>query len=748
MKCHCLLTSLPKKGKRCSLSAKFPLENPMFCRHHVECSKKVQQIDKKELGIQTQEPYHNLVKPKPVSFTQHQVQLKPSQKNKKLPDTINSEYLANLDDKVVQQNIILHNKCKNYTNNRNKILNEVTGKCAEMTGGIGRKIVDNIKKSTSKEQVIEPLIVDEPLKIIRVLQKIKKDVRIYTIDEFNFGKELGKGSYGGIIIGEIIATKKTITLKKYHGGLSSKYLPSQLKEILLLKHLNQYPETKIVEFYGICIHNNQLYLVLEHLEKTIQDISFENFMSQKKNFGILPPDQYKIIFYKILEAFDAIHGLGIVHNDIKIANIMIKGNDIRIIDLGLAEYIGIGPSLQLVSNYICTEETKAPDISTQRGFIVGNRKSYSSDSFSIGASIIHMVLRNYSNFIADINKKKIYEIDENQYIDRTSQVVNLLNDDGVDLLLKLMNPNTRERWCCNQALTHPYFKDIGPLILNGINRDIVGGGINIISEKRLLLQNINYTQQEYISGVMELCYLENIHKNYMNDQLPIINIREKSEYDKVIDWILTVWNVDYDIFTTFDSIVNTLLMVKKYIDEQHIKGNNVRYLSMMIISLYDSILRLPLPSYDVYSAVIGKLKSADELKKLLIDEIIIHNQLNFEFIPIWCHIMYIVLKLHYEFTEQQIPKDQLQSLIGKWVLFYFIQNSPFDQPLTSWELVVYCTRRVLLQHLNITIKRPFASWLIIDENKYSKLDKYYNQQIEIIQSKEYIPEIFTQLYFT
>lgn len=34
---------------------------------------------------------------------------------------------------------------------------------------------------------------------------------------------------------------------------------------------------------------------------------------------------------------------------------MIDKNDIRIIDFGIAELLSVGPSIELVSDYICTE---------------------------------------------------------------------------------------------------------------------------------------------------------------------------------------------------------------------------------------------------------------------------------------------------------------------------------------------------------------------------------------------------------
>lgn len=132
--------------------------------------------------------------------------------------------------------------------------------------------------------------------------------------------------------------------------------------------------------------SGKIYLVLERLETSLGELLSEN---------TFPPDQLRILFYQLILAFYNIHGLGVIHNDIKLGNLMINNGDIRIIDFGLSEYLGVGPSTDLASGYIANPYYIAPDTKEQElfGYLPNNRKSYASDMYSIGVTLVHAVLK-------------------------------------------------------------------------------------------------------------------------------------------------------------------------------------------------------------------------------------------------------------------------------------------------------------------------------------------------------------------
>jgi len=733
VQCHCLLANGPNKGTQCPSNAKFPEENPLYCGRHTNCSKPSDIPQKPPVKVTK-----ILVKPAPI------------------PEQKTTDHCRCL--------LVSGKQCTNKAKNppHDPIYCGVHKNCQRpiKQPPIKQPHVDQPAVKQPPEKMIHvPIHVLPPKPIVAKLMKIPKNIRMYAMNELTVDsvKTGQTGTYGEAIWATLKATGQQVVLKKYSRPISSiDHFSDKLKEIFLLQHLNQYPQAKVVKLHGICINGDILYLVMERLDKNLSDISVKYALSEYKNYGILPHREYKVILYKLLQAFDAIHSLGVIHNDIKLPNIMLLGNDIRIIDFGISEFVGIGPTKELMSKMMVTEVVKAPDASTQSQFIPTNRKTYASDVYSIGATMIHMIIREYKSFHIDMKKKQILRTDTNK--DIVPDIKPLIDDLCVDLLLKMMNPDTHKRFCCHQALLHPYFNDINTLLQTGIDRNIVGGG-NYITDVRMSKNIVSYTQDEFTNKSMDLCYLEAIHQNYADDQIPVTIVNNKDIYNKVMVWILTSWNSNTNAFTVYDSIINGQLMIKNLMDEYiQRKGNSeVQGLCTVIHSIYDSVLIYYGADYDEYSHAMEYEFTSVQLQKIVISELLVHNNVRFDFIPVWCHIVYMYLKIIHEIKDIRLNKyGNLLQEIGKWVLFYFIQSNPFG-PLTTWDLVKYCTIHILSRSLSVSwvelIKNPIAEWLTIPEPLYDQLEKYYNDSIiymrdNVLKHEKSKCKPITELYFS
>ena len=424
------------------------------------------------------------------------------------------------------------------------------------------------------------------------LDKIqKRNVKIFKDDEITLNttsKPKPNGTFGEIIFGTINNSQKPIALKRYKEDYGSKIFNIDVfREIIILQFLNQYPETQTVEFYGIYFTNNgrYCYLVLESLEKTINRIPINSNQ-----------ELCKIIFYKLLKSINAIHSLGFLHNDIKMDNIMINHEDIKIIDFGLAKFIGLNP----INNQVNNQKDNAKGSGVINPY--DNRISFSSDSFSIGATMVHIIHGDYIVIKNNDNKIKTFVGK-----DMSHTLKHSLGDDGFDLLLKLTDPNNINRWCVKQALNHDYFKDVAHIksgILNpdevmlniqvvhddkaGIpqfdddsdddvdyyyDEDAQTGGI-LFKQKNLKLkqkkcdkQSLNYcyfknfinkpiihggiygldnyiddyTKQIYDEQNLELCYFQEMFNNYKDMICPIKRITtDINEYSQIIDFIIKI----------------------------------------------------------------------------------------------------------------------------------------------------------------------------------------------------------------
>jgi serine/threonine protein kinase len=546
---------------------------------------------------------------------------------------------------------------------------------------------------------------------------------VYQLDDLilESNTKHAEGVYGTIIYGRLKATGQPIVLKQYKQTLEPPHtFHYQLKEILLLQHLNQYPATKIVKLYGIYIDRTRstLSLVLERLDTTIKNAVID----------------YQSVVYQILQAVYAIHSLGVFHSDIKPDNIMLVGDQIRLVDLGLSEFVGIGPNLAQMTSYSGTPLYAAPDLVGIANYVEHNRKTYATDMYSIGATMIELILRRSSRYT--IGRRITDDLD--MAFDVTQMLSTAITPLGVDLLIKIMNPNVHQRWCCQQAIKHPYFKSLNRSNSSGTTTLSMLGG-SYITDVRLKTEIVKYTPEELSQRTMELCYMEEIHHNYMNDLIPSVTVRRVDLYQQHMIWILDKWNSFNNIFTGFDTIINSQLMIKQIIDQQD--TDDIQAIVMLVHSIYDSISR-PIPvAYFLYSVLSTSKYSVAKLHQLMVDQLMIKTNVTYNFIPIWSHIMYTALKLSNDLVKLQVDNlfTELISLIGKWVLFFFIQTTPYPYTLTTWELVKFCTMYSLYPMLEVSMielnQEPIIDWLTISPQHCQGLFVYYQTQLEIMHTQ-------------
>ena len=172
--------------------------------------------------------------------------------------------------------------------------------------------------------------------------------------------------------------------------------------------------------------------------------------------------------------------------------------------------------------------------------------------------------------------------------------------------------------------------------------------------------------------------------------------------------------------------------------------------SLIANLIYDSINTYSVPSgsdYAFYSKI-----SEDDLLSLFIQNYMVKIEANYPFIPVWSHIMYAVMKLKYEWDNPKLKTimPKVLSSIAKWVLFYFIQNTPYPEPITSWELVKFCTIYTIskLIGLNLDETNKVVDWLTIPIPLSHSLLDYYENRLTYMKSDtelknvEYLVELY------
>jgi serine/threonine protein kinase len=566
---------------------------------------------------------------------------------------------------------------------------------------------------------------------MKLAKVAKRELKIFKMDEITIEQSAStpSGSYGEVSPGFIKDGNIRIALKKYKTDLSSKILDADIiKEIIILQHLNQYPETKTVELFGICFDSprRHCFLVLESLETDLNKISAKYSKDASKNNGKFNNREYKIIFYKCLKALNAIHSLGFIHNDIKLPNIMLNGTDIKFIDFGLTKYIGLSPLYSQVNKYMTTDVVKAPE----------KRISFATDIFSMASTMLHLVMRQYRKYRVDSITNEIYDVnDSEQSFNGYFGSERNFGEDGLDLLIKLLKNDPKIRLCANEALLHPYFDEIRGQDI-GIDRSVVGllGGKPFVG----LTRNVKYTEDNYKNKNLELCYYEELHINYMDDICPIQFIENDIQYHTLMDWLLP--KLESGIFYGIDTIINGIIMInnnfKKYqqkksqispiLNDTYI---DVSFNMLMLQDIFSDDTRL-----DIITILENRFKPSELLSYF-------YNNLNInvEIHPISVHISYIYLQLLFEIKQLEngfTIETAFFEDICLTVIFWFIQTEPYDEPVTIWEIVIFSTIKLLSKILGVSgivlIQNPIIPILTMDANKYQKmLDYFYLQYLSI-----------------
>jgi serine/threonine protein kinase len=596
-------------------------------------------------------------------------------------------------------------------------------------------------------------------------------VRVFDIGtDLTVTKSLKKsGSYGETFTATIKTTTDVVVLKKFKDyDRKTGITDDALKEILLLQHLNAFPETKTVKCHGIAFGPNgdDLYLVLEKLEFDLYNLIQKQ---QLKAIRLTEP-QIKTMFYKILHALNAIHGLGVIHNDIKPHNVMILKTtdgeyDIRIIDFGLSEFVGIGPTRRLSRHYRCTELFKAPDDPhTRQGYKVastihenyfeGNRKSFVSDVYSIAVTMVCMFAGDYPDVRRSGDELLI---SGRNYRDCGTLATNL-SDECVGLLLEMLEPATDQRVSCSNALNHPYFAEHR----GASNMDFRIGGMSPTQIDRLTSRHENYTNDQYYGRAFELSYMEDMHLNYMNDVIPCISSESNiSNMRALFEWLLEKLHEkprttslfhygDYPmihdpkksfstmpifVFETLDTIINGMALAAYVLESGTFTNEKeIKLTGLVACYIYAAACEYKATSIDRLVETVPCTRAAFITSCMSVFRTC---NANFQLRPIWLHLHYILLKLAHEPLsgmyarrfDRRILESLIQDSIPDVLFYYYFFRKP-EEDFTIWNVVQYSMTRALSESMGVDVsmlsKNPLTKHLAM--TNFDRIHRHYDAQ--------------------
>ncbi|KAG6470866.1 hypothetical protein ZIOFF_071946 [Zingiber officinale] len=165
-------------------------------------------------------------------------------------------------------------------------------------------------------------------------------------DSFEKLEKVGQGTYSSVFRARDLDTGKMVALKKVRFDNfepeSVRFMAREIKILRTLDHPN------IMKLEGLIASrlSCSLYLVFEYMEHDLAGLSTSPDI-------VLSESQVKCYMYQLLSALEHCHSHGVIHRDIKGANLLVDNNGIlKMADFGLANFCRPGRKYPLTSRVV------------------------------------------------------------------------------------------------------------------------------------------------------------------------------------------------------------------------------------------------------------------------------------------------------------------------------------------------------------------------------------------------------------
>ncbi|KAF1994136.1 Pkinase-domain-containing protein [Amniculicola lignicola CBS 123094] len=164
---------------------------------------------------------------------------------------------------------------------------------------------------------------------------------------------VGSGTYGKVFKGVHVYTKDMVALKKIRmEGERDGFPVTAIREIKLLQSLNH---VNIVKLQEVMVEKNDCFMVFEYLSHDLTGLlnhpTFKLEVAHKKDLA-----------KQLFEGLDYLHRKGVLHRDIKAANILVSNTgQLKLADFGLARFYAKRKKLDY-TNRVITIWYRSPEL--------------------------------------------------------------------------------------------------------------------------------------------------------------------------------------------------------------------------------------------------------------------------------------------------------------------------------------------------------------------------------------------------
>ncbi|KAE8301743.1 Kinase, STE STE11 [Giardia duodenalis] len=248
---------------------------------------------------------------------------------------------------------------------------------------------------------------------------------------------IGKGAFAKVwkaadeVTGGFVALKQ-LEPKGKKKAVDQGFIKEVMSEINLLSKLNH---SNIVKYRGCFLEQNYLYIILELVD-------FGSLQTLIKQYDDLGENVVACYIYQILLGLKYLHEQGIIHKDIKAANILMTSSGLcKLTDFGLSQRLqDVDPTVVEGSPYWL-----APEVINEEGV------STKSDVWSLGATMIELLTKkppfhNLTGFAAMYNIATLTEM----------PLPPNISPECADFLSCCFKIDPHERHSCAELLNHPW----------------------------------------------------------------------------------------------------------------------------------------------------------------------------------------------------------------------------------------------------------------------------------------------------
>jgi len=254
------------------------------------------------------------------------------------------------------------------------------------------------------------------------------------IGSYVIGDLIGKGGFASVFKGLNTLTGDFVAIKRFDKSrISKEQLDSISTELDLLQRLKH---ESIVTILGKEENEHYIFIFLEYMENG-------SLATILNNFGTFPESLICTYMDNVLKGLDYLHSEGVIHRDIKAANILInKAGDAKLSDFGVAGEIKESDKRYSV---VGTPYWMAPEVIEISGSV------QVSDIWSIGCTVIELLTSTppYFNLNPMSAMFRIVQDDKPPFPKNISAEL-------TDFLSRCFVKNMEERATAKELLSHPW----------------------------------------------------------------------------------------------------------------------------------------------------------------------------------------------------------------------------------------------------------------------------------------------------